>query len=102
MPIYEYKCQSCKKTLEFIQKFSDPVLTECPECHGRLEKLVSSPHFELKGTGWYVTDFKNTDKKVAPDKKPSEETKTTSETSEKSNTPVEKTTEPKSSTNSET
>lgn len=101
MPIYEYKCQSCKKTLEFIQKFSDPVLTECPECHGILEKLVSSPHFELKGTGWYVTDFKNADKKAEPDK-PSEETKTSSETGEKPSTPVEKTNETTSSTDSET
>lgn len=92
MPIYEYKCQSCQRTLEFIQKFSDPLLTECPECHGKLEKLVSSPHFELKGTGWYVTDFKNSDKKEVSDKKPAEETKTASETSEKSDKPTEKTT----------
>ncbi len=76
MPIYEYKCQSCHRTLEFIQKFSDPLQTECPHCHGNLEKIVSSPHFELKGTGWYVTDFKNSDKKSAESTKSSEETKT--------------------------
>lgn len=81
MPIYEYKCQSCHRTLEFIQKFSDPLLTECPDCQGTLEKIVSSPHFELKGTGWYVTDFKNTDKKPVESAKPSEETKTTTEKS---------------------
>lgn len=84
MPIYEYKCQSCQRTLEFIQKFSDPLLTECPHCHGKLEKLVSLPHFELKGTGWYATDFKNADKTTATNEKPSEEPKTSPETSDKS------------------
>lgn len=63
MPIYEYTCQSCHRTLEFIQKFSDPLQTTCPHCQGTLEKMVSSTSFQLKGTGWYVTDFKPGDKK---------------------------------------
>lgn len=57
MPIYEYKCTSCGKKLEKIQKFSDPPLQECPDCKGSLEKLVSHSSFHLKGTGWYVTDY---------------------------------------------
>lgn len=57
MPIYEYKCVSCGKKVEKIQKFSDPPLETCPECSGRLEKLLSHSSFHLKGTGWYVTDY---------------------------------------------
>ena len=57
MPIYEYECQKCGKRLEAVQKFSDPLLTECPDCKGILKKLVSNTSFVLKGTGWYVTDF---------------------------------------------
>ena len=57
MPIYEYACQKCNKRLEVFQKFSDPLLTECPDCKGKLKKLVSNTSFVLKGTGWYATDF---------------------------------------------
>jgi putative FmdB family regulatory protein len=84
MPIYEYKCQSCHRTLEFIQKFSDPLRTECPNCHGKLDKLLSSTSFQLKGTGWYATDFKNADKKPEENPKPSEEAKPSKETKETS------------------
>ncbi len=60
MPIYEFKCQSCGKITEAWQKVSDPYPTECPHCKtGKLEKLMSSTGFTLKGGGWYVTDFKN-------------------------------------------
>ncbi len=59
MPIYEYRCESCGKELEKIQKFSDPPLINCPECNKpSLKKLVSASSFRLKGTGWYETDFK--------------------------------------------
>jgi putative FmdB family regulatory protein len=57
MPLYEYKCQSCGKTFEVIQKFSDEPLQVHPECGGRVEKLLSAPAFHLKGTGWYATDY---------------------------------------------
>jgi putative FmdB family regulatory protein len=60
VPIYEYECVKCGHALEAIQKFSDPVLTECPACHETsLRKRVSAPAFHLKGSGWYVTDFKD-------------------------------------------
>jgi len=60
MPIYEYKCQSCDHRLEKLQKMSDEPLKDCPECgQPALVKLVSAAGFQLKGTGWYVTDFKN-------------------------------------------
>jgi putative FmdB family regulatory protein len=72
MPIYEYRCESCGYELEAIQKFSDAPLTDCPTCgKPELKKLVSAAGFQLKGTGWYVTDFKNKGK--APEKKESNE-----------------------------
>jgi putative FmdB family regulatory protein len=59
MPIYEYRCSSCGHELESIQKLSDPPLVACPACHkDALVKLVSAAGFQLKGSGWYATDFK--------------------------------------------
>ena len=57
MPLYEYKCDACSHRFELIQKFSDPLASACPECGGSVTKLVSLPAFQLKGTGWYATDF---------------------------------------------
>ncbi len=56
MPIYEYVCDCCGKQIEKIQKFSDPLLTEC-DCSGRLKKVMSQSSFVLKGGGWYMTDY---------------------------------------------
>jgi len=58
MPLYEYDCHGCKKHLEIIQKFSDAPLTRCPECGGELVKRLSLTSFQLKGSGWYATDYK--------------------------------------------
>ena len=57
MPIYEYRCKRCGHTLEVIQKFSDRPLRKCPECAGRLEKLISRSSFLLKGGGWFINDY---------------------------------------------
>jgi len=57
MPLYEYKCRSCGKTFELIQKFADEQLKTHPECGGIVDKLFSAPAFHLKGTGWYATDY---------------------------------------------
>ena len=60
MPIYEYECRECGYRLDALQKISDPLLTDCPECaQPSLKKLLSAPHFRLKGSGWYETDFKH-------------------------------------------
>ena len=60
MPIYEYRCTSCGHELEALQKLADAPLTECPACHrAALQKKVSAAGFQLKGSGWYVTDFRN-------------------------------------------
>ena len=60
MPIYEYRCSSCGHELEALQKFSDAPLVACPSCKAdALVKKVSAAGFQLKGTGWYATDFKS-------------------------------------------
>jgi len=60
MPIYEYRCSSCGHQQDFLQKLSEPPLTECPECKkSTFAKQVTAAGFQLKGTGWYATDFKN-------------------------------------------
>jgi putative FmdB family regulatory protein len=57
MPLYEYKCQSCGRVFEVIQKFSDQPLKVHADCGGALERLLSPSVFQFKGTGWYVTDY---------------------------------------------
>src|SRR5215469_2339341 len=57
MPLYEYKCHRCGKSFEKIQKFSDEPLTVHDECGGEVERLISTPSFQFKGSGWYVTDY---------------------------------------------
>ena len=58
MPIYEYECADCGKHFEIFQKMSAKPLTECRLCKGALNKLISNCSFQLKGTGWYATDYK--------------------------------------------
>lgn len=57
MPIYEYECTKCGEITEVWQKFSDPPITRCEKCSGKVRKLISQSTFHLKGTGWYVTDY---------------------------------------------
>ena len=61
MPIYEYSCRKCGDVIEKIQKFSDPPLKKHPGCGGAVTKLISQSSFQLKGSGWYVTDYAKTD-----------------------------------------
>lgn len=65
MPIYEYQCQKCGHHFEKRQSISDKPLTRCPVCKGKVEKQWSQTSFQLKGSGWYVTDYaaKKGDKK---------------------------------------
>lgn len=66
MPIYEYRCASCSHELESLQKFSDSPLKTCPACGtDNLVKLMSAAGFQLKGSGWYATDFKGGGKPAA-------------------------------------
>jgi putative FmdB family regulatory protein len=68
MPIYEYTCQKCGRHLEVMQKMSDKPLTRCPECKGKLEKIFSQTSFQLKGSGWYVSDYTSRGKAEKSDK----------------------------------
>jgi putative FmdB family regulatory protein len=69
MPIYEYRCQACGHQEEFLQRVTEPPLTECPVCRKpTFQKLLSAAGFQLKGSGWYATDFKNKSSKPAEKK----------------------------------
>jgi len=60
MPIYEYRCTSCGFQKEYLKKIADPVMTLCPECGKQtFSKMLTAAGFQLKGSGWYATDFKN-------------------------------------------
>jgi putative FmdB family regulatory protein len=64
MPIYEYRCEDCGQVKEHLQKLSDAPIAECPACGGsHYTKLLSAGGFQLKGSGWYATDFKHSQKK---------------------------------------
>lgn len=64
MPLYEYLCTSCNKLTEKRQKFSDPEITDCPKCGGKLERTITAPAIQFKGGGWYADGYGN--KKPAP------------------------------------
>jgi putative FmdB family regulatory protein len=57
MPLYEYLCTSCGHRFEVIQKFSDPPIEVCPKCGSPVQKVLSSPAIQFKGSGWYITDY---------------------------------------------
>ena len=86
MPIYEYRCELCGQEHEVLQKVSEPPLTDCPSCHKPgLQKLLTAAGFQLKGSGWYATDFKGGAKKSEDKAKPEKsESKTDSKTDTKS------------------
>ena len=58
MPLYEYECRACHHRFEQIQRYSDPLVRKCPKCgKKKVEKLLSAPGVQFKGTGWYITDY---------------------------------------------
>jgi putative FmdB family regulatory protein len=96
MPLYEYECTACHKHTEKIQKFSDPEITVCPHCGGKLERVISAPAIAFKGGGWYADGYGNAkpkssgdsssgdskpgaDSKSGADSKPGADSKTTKE-----------------------
>ena len=87
MPIYEYACSKCGKTIEVIQKFSDPVLKKHQGCGGSLTKLISASGFQFKGSGWYVTDYARKGKNGG-DSESSKESTEKKESTPKTETPA--------------
>ena len=77
MPIYEYQCSKCSEVFEAFQKITDDPLTECRFCQGQVEKLISQSSFQLKGTGWYLTDYANKSSSNSVSDKPKAEKETT-------------------------
>ena len=67
MPIYEYQCQKCG-TFEVTQRITEKSLGKCPTCKGKVKKLISNTSFQLKGTGWYVTDYARKDNNKVAEK----------------------------------
>jgi|SRR5271155_1831942 len=67
MPLYEYECTACHQHTEKIQKFSDPEITACPHCGGKLERVVSAPAISFKGGGWYADGYGNAKPKSSGD-----------------------------------
>lgn len=57
MPLYEYQCRKCGHRFERMRKFSDPPVKKCPECGAAVQRLLSPPAVQFKGSGWYVTDY---------------------------------------------
>ena len=57
MPLYEYQCAKCGKRTEKIENVSGPHLKKCPHCEGKVERLLTAPAIQFKGSGWYVTDY---------------------------------------------
>jgi putative FmdB family regulatory protein len=88
LPLYEYHCVK-DGTFEQVRKFSDPPLEKCPKCEGPIEKLLSAPAIQFKGTGWYITDYARKGdgggKKEGADRAASSGSESSGSSSEKSN-----------------
>src|SRR5664279_5394324 len=93
MPLYDYQCHQCGETFEVRQKFADAVLTEHKGCGGELERLISLPALQFKGTGWYVTDYGRNGKTPAPSGNGKSETKSESSGESKAESKTETKTE---------
>lgn len=104
MPLYEYECKKCRRRVEKIQKYSDPILTICESCGGKLERLLSSPAIRFKGSGFYVNDYakkssdasanSSADSSQSTEKKETEKKETEKKDKEKKEKEPRKPTEP--------
>jgi putative FmdB family regulatory protein len=107
MPIYEYRCDECGHQDEHLQKLSEAQLSVCPACNKpSYKKQLSAAGFQLKGSGWYATDFKSAGRKPVEKKadsktESSSETKTESKTDSKTETKSEPKSEPKKESKAE-
>ena len=88
MPIYEYQCEKCG-TFEVTQRITEKPLAKCPTCKSKVRKLISNTSFQLKGSGWYITDYARKDKGAAKSEngsKPASESKSDSKSETSSTT----------------
>jgi putative FmdB family regulatory protein len=98
MPIYEYRCAACGKEHEVLQKVSERPLTKCPSCgKPKLQKMLSAAGFQLKGSGWYATDFKNKSSKPAEKKSETKAPEATTEGKKETKTETKSDAKPASS-----
>ena len=99
MPIYEYECKKCKAHVEAFQKLSDKPLTRCRKCKGKLERKISAPAIQFKGSGWYVTDYagKTTQSEKSESESVSDSKPDKSEKKSKESSPAKKTSDKPSS-----
>jgi putative FmdB family regulatory protein len=104
MPIYEYRCEACGHQDEHLQKLSESPLSECPKCGKPVyKKLLSAAGFQLKGSGWYATDFRNKGGKPAEKKADAKtDTKTDGKTDTKTDAKNDTKTETKTDSKPET
>jgi putative FmdB family regulatory protein len=102
MPLYDYQCHQCGETFEVRQKFADAVLTVHEGCGGELERLISLPALQFKGTGWYITDYGRNGKTPAAGSNGKAETKSDSSGESKSENKTESKSEAKAESKSET
>ena len=98
MPIYEFECKKCKAHIEVFQKVSDKPPTKCRNCGGKLERKISAPAIQFKGSGWYVTDYAKTTKSDKAESESAPEAKTEkAEKKTKESSPAKKTADKPSS-----
>ncbi|MBA4108021.1 MAG: FmdB family transcriptional regulator [Leptothrix sp. (in: Bacteria)] len=89
MPIYAYRCESCGHAKDVLQKMSDPVLSTCPACGAEsFKKQLTAAGFQLKGSGWYVTDFRGGNTTGAPAESPEKAASTSTDTAAPAATPA--------------
>jgi putative FmdB family regulatory protein len=81
VPLYEYECQECGHRFEMLQKVADSPLKACVKCKGKVERLLSSPAIQFKGSGWYITDYAR--KGQSPSTQSSEKSSDSEKSSEK-------------------
>lgn len=94
MPIYEFECRKCKAHIEVFQKINDKPPVKCRKCGGRLERKLSAPAIQFKGTGWYVTDYAKATKGEKSESESSTEPKTEkTDKKTKDSSPAKKTSE---------
>lgn len=91
MPIYEYQCTKCGEVFEAFQKITDEPLTNCKFCNSSVEKLISHSSFQLKGSGWYLTDYARKSSSPASDRPKSSESSATTTTETKSSSETKST-----------